>query len=93
MSMPKWIDPKITVGNILTIAVLLFGFFSWGIQLAARVDKISEEMSALKAQDVKIDDKLANLVRGSNDIEKMLLPRLTRIETILERIEKKSSTP
>ncbi len=93
MSMPKWIDPRITVGNIITVGVFVVSFFVWGIALEARVTTLSTEIGGIKAENERTASRANEAAREASTLEKTLLTRLTRIETILDRIDKKASSP
>jgi outer membrane murein-binding lipoprotein Lpp len=93
MSVPRWFDAKITAGNLITIAVMLVGFFVWGARLEARVDDYGNKIVKLEAQDAAMTAKIDATRDNASLRQEAVLTRLTRIETILERWDKSGVRP
>lgn len=93
MTKPGWFDPKITAGNVITIAVMLVGFFLWGARLEARVDEQSKSLIELKATDVQFATRLEVSRDLAGSRQELILTKLTRLETIIERLERNGSKP
>ena len=90
MTTPNWIDPKITVGNIITLLVMIVGFFVWGVRLEAEVSTQTERIVKLEAADVKLTAQAESARDSGVARQEAVLTRLARIEAILERIDKGS---
>lgn len=90
MTTPNWIDPKITVGNIITLLVMVVGSFIWGIRLEAEVSTQTERIVKLEAADVKLTAQAESARDSGMARQEAVLTRLARIEAILERIDKGS---
>lgn len=96
MTVPKWIDPKITAGNIVTLAVMIVGFFVWGVRLEARVDHFAEKVGKLEAEDKGMAariDAARDLATSRQEaiIREMsgLRIEVARMNAILERSERR----
>jgi hypothetical protein len=88
VSLPTWIDPKITAGNILTLAVMIVGFFIWGARLEARVDDYGKTIARLETSDIAMNAKIEASRELASGRQEAVLTRLARMEAILERLEK-----
>lgn len=93
MTMPKWIDPKITAGNVITLGVMIVGFFLWGARIEAQQNEHSKTMQKLEAADTILLNKIETTRDLAGSRQEAVLTRLTRIETILERLDKQASRP
>lgn len=89
MSRPAWFDAKITAGNVLTIAVMIVGFFIWGVRLEARVDEQGKALIELRATDANLASRLETARDLAGTRQEAVLSRLARIEAILERMDKR----
>lgn len=96
MTVPKWIDPKITIGNIVTLAVMVVGFFVWGVRLEARVDHFAEKISKMESVDAKMSSQIDAARDLATNRQEALINRLGAVEAntaamraILERLERR----
>jgi hypothetical protein len=82
MPLPKWIEPKITIGNILTIIPMIGAIFaaaqSYGAMLE-KVDRVTlEDIPALR----QVDTELGKLI--AEQAVQIVNDRLTTRETLAE---------
>jgi hypothetical protein len=89
MSLPNWLDPKITMGNVITLVVMIVGFFVWGVRLEGRVDVQGEKLAKLELADGKLTTQVDAARELASNRQEALLTRLARIEAILERLDKR----
>ncbi len=89
MALPKWIEPKITVGNILTIFVLLGGILAAAQSYGAMGQKVEETVAKIEAvtkSDLpalrEADVELGGLITAQGRI--IDTDRLTTRETLAE---------
>ncbi len=82
MALPKWIEPKITVGNILTIFVLLGGILAAAQSYGAMGEKVDQvvlkEIPAMR----QVDTELGKLI--AEQAVQIINDRLTTRETLAE---------
>lgn len=93
MTKPQWFDAKVTMGNLITITVMVVGFFIWGVRLEARVDDQARSLSDLKATDTNMMGRIEAQRDLASTRQELVLTKLTRLETILERLEKSGVRP
>ncbi len=79
--MPEWIDAKISVGNIVTIGVLLTGGIFGYASLQSRTDTNEKDIAELKIQYERRETALQR--------EQNIINRMDDMRTRMERIERK----
>lgn len=81
--------PDITMGNIVSWALVVGGFVYGYSQLNSKVDNIASSIAELKNTDVQLQAQI-NVIRDLSTTRQIdISTKLTRLETILERQEGK----
>ena len=82
MPLPKWIEPKITLGNILTIIPMIGAIFAAAQSYGAMLEKVDqvtlEDIPALR----QVDTDLGKLI--AEQAVQIVNDRLTTRETLAE---------
>jgi len=79
------------IGNIITLVVIVFGAIVGYTRLEASSSDNSRAIVKLEAKDDSIQRQIDLLKDNFNQQQLQVNGKLSRIETILERIEKKQS--
>lgn len=79
------------IGNIITLVVIVFGAIVGYTRLEASSSDNSRSIVKLEAKDDSIQRQIDLLKDNFNQQQLQVNGKLSRIETILERIEKKQS--
>jgi hypothetical protein len=91
--MSKYVDMKITLGNIITlVAMLVAGTMAYA-RIEARVDEQGKALMKLETSDISMLAKLEAARDLASARQEAISSRLTRMEAILERIERNGSRP
>lgn len=101
MTYPKWIEPRVTMGNIVTVFVTAIMLVISYTNLQATVTQTSAELvktNARIAENTTHDEATQQVLSGRIDTlrdaamtrQEAIVARLARIEAILERVEKNS---
>ncbi len=102
MTAPKWIDPKVSIGNVLTFFSVILAMVISYTQTQDRISAIQNEISIvsriresqilrIEAKDAGFDIDIRFLRDQAVSRQEVIVSRLSRIETILERLEKVST--
>jgi len=91
--MPKWIDPKISLGNLITVATMLLAAIVAYVQLSDQVKASAVDISALKRTDQEIISRVDAMREAGSSRQETVVHRLARIEAILERMERGQNAP
>lgn len=90
MSLPKWLDPKISLGNILTIATALVAIVAGWVEVKADNRRQDTELAALRRAD---DELKLSVKEAATGLRSDILEIKTRSDLILEKlVEKQQST-
>lgn len=85
MTTRGWFDPKLSMGNVLTIVIMLSGIFGGWYQLKVQVELAQERMTTgiLTAQSERqrLESRLARVEAERDDVRE----RMIRLEIISNR--------
>ena len=98
-NLPWWLDPKITIGNIVSTALIIAGFAYGYSELVATTRQTIGHTVRLEKQDEdfrvqmsSLRTEISALRENSNTRQFEVVTKLARIEAILERVERSQSS-
>lgn len=87
------IKPDINYGNVLTLVSMIVAIVVGYTKLETRVESLSLEIRANSARDEVLLTQFSTLRDLSFARQELISNKLTRIETVLERVEKAQQAP
>lgn len=85
-SKPRWFDTRFSIGNLITIAIMLFsigaGWAALQSRLALQEERMSVGIAAATAERQRLENRVGRIEQDRSEIK----DRLIRIETLMERM-------
>lgn len=78
----RWFDPKLSIGNVITIAVVLVGLVGSWYQLRADLAMQASDIKREAGERARIEARLGKLEGERDDTR----DRLTRIEVTMQQL-------
>lgn len=91
MARPEWLDPKISMGNIITILMMIIGLVTAWQSLVGRVDAQERDINALKVAVAAYPIELEKSRTRMDTVTEKLLDRLQSIDLRLARMEERQA--
>jgi hypothetical protein len=92
MTKPNWWKWEVTPGNVVSWIVIMVGVAIAYARVEARVDDAAKSISRLEAADVKLLLQIETARDLAVSRQEMILSRLSRIEAILDRVERNGTS-
>lgn len=86
MASPRWLDLKVSLGNIITIALLLLGISTGWSELRAKDRSHDDSIAALKSELVEIKANSSTTLEKIVDRSQTTSERVVRVETKVDEI-------